>query len=71
MDSKERSNISKQIWRETRSQLRQYRTTQTKERLQAFIDIKQRYNSVEGKLRMLESYVTSKEFQLNRELSRL
>lgn len=38
---------------------------------QAFIDIKQRYTSVENKLRMLESYVTSKEFQLNRELSRL
>lgn len=38
---------------------------------QAFIDIKQRYNAVENKLRMLESYVTSKEFQLNRELSRL
>jgi phage shock protein C len=38
---------------------------------QAFIDIKQRYASVEDKLRMLESYVTSKEFQLNRELSRL
>jgi len=38
---------------------------------QAFKDIKQRYSSVENKLRMLESYVTSKEFQLNRELSRL
>lgn len=38
---------------------------------QACIEIKQRYNTVENKLRMLESYVTSKEFQLNRELSRL
>lgn len=38
---------------------------------QACIEIKQRYNSVESKLRMLESYVTSKEFQLNRELNRL
>lgn len=38
---------------------------------QAFMDIKQRYTSVEEKLRRLESYVTSKEFQLNREISRL
>lgn len=38
---------------------------------QAFMDIKQRYASVEEKLRRLESYVTSKEFQLNREISRL
>jgi phage shock protein C len=38
---------------------------------QAFMDIKQRYNVVEVKLRKLESYVTSKEFQLNREMSRL
>jgi len=38
---------------------------------QAFMDIKQRYNTVEEKLRRLESYVTSKEFQLNREISRL
>jgi phage shock protein C len=38
---------------------------------QAFMDIKQRYQSVENKLRKLESYVTSKEFQLNRELNRL
>jgi phage shock protein C len=38
---------------------------------QAFMDIKQQYASVETKLRMLESYVTSKEFTLNREISRL
>ena len=38
---------------------------------QAFMDIKQRYSAVEEKLRKLESYVTSKEFQLNREISRL
>ncbi|MFT4654356.1 MAG: phage shock protein C [Patiriisocius sp.] len=38
---------------------------------QAFVDIKQRYETVENKLRKLESYVTSKEFELNRELSRL
>lgn len=38
---------------------------------QAFMDIQQRYTAVEVKLRKLESYVTSKEFQLNRELSRL
>lgn len=38
---------------------------------QAFIDIKQQYETVETKLRKLESYVTSKEFQLNREFNRL
>jgi phage shock protein C len=38
---------------------------------QALINIKDRYNSVENKLRKLESYVTSKEFQLNREINRL
>lgn len=38
---------------------------------QACIDLKQRYGVVENKLRLLESYVTSKEFQLNRELNRL
>lgn len=38
---------------------------------QAFMDIKHRYSVVEEKLRKLESYVTSKEFQLNREINRL
>ena len=38
---------------------------------QAFIDIKQQYETVENKLRKLESYVTSKEFELNREIGRL
>lgn len=38
---------------------------------QAFRDIKGRYKVVEERLRKVESYVTSKEFQLNRELSRL
>ncbi len=38
---------------------------------QAFLDTKQRYESIEKKLRKLESYVTSNEFQLNREISRL
>ncbi|WP_100655748.1 envelope stress response membrane protein PspC [Alteromonas flava] len=38
---------------------------------QAFYDIQQRYRSAEERLRKIESYVTSKEFQLNRELSRL
>lgn len=38
---------------------------------QAFMDIKQRYTVVEEKLRRLESYVTSNEFQLNREINRL
>ncbi len=38
---------------------------------QAFMDIKQRYESTETKLQKLESYVTSKEFQLNRDINRL
>ena len=38
---------------------------------QAFSDIKQRYQSIESKLQNLETYVTSKEFELNREISRL
>ena len=37
----------------------------------ALLDIKQRYANTEDKLRRLESYVTSKEFQLNREINRL
>lgn len=38
---------------------------------QAFYDIQQRFRTAEERLRKIESYVTSKEFQLNRELSRL
>ena len=38
---------------------------------QALIDIKQQYATVESKLQKLESYVTSKEFEINREISRL
>ena len=38
---------------------------------QAFIDIKQRFEKNESRLRKMESYVTSSEFQLNRELSKL
>ncbi|WP_371192771.1 envelope stress response membrane protein PspC [Glaciecola sp. SC05] len=38
---------------------------------QAFVNIQQRFNRSENRLRKLESYVTSKEFQLNRELNRL
>ena len=38
---------------------------------QAFLDIKQRYAAVEDKLRHLEKYVTSSEFQLNREINKL
>jgi phage shock protein C len=38
---------------------------------QAFIDIKQRFAKNETRLRKMESYVTSSEFQLNRELSKL
>jgi phage shock protein C len=38
---------------------------------QAFIDIKQRFEKNESRLRKMETYVTSSEFQLNRELSKL
>ena len=38
---------------------------------QAFFDIQQRFRTAENRLRKLETYVTSKEFQLNREISRL
>jgi phage shock protein C len=38
---------------------------------QAFLDIKQRFENNESRLRKVETYVTSSEFQLNREISRL
>ena len=38
---------------------------------QAFHDIKQRFAKNESRLRKMESYVTSSEFQLNREISKL
>lgn len=38
---------------------------------QAFHDIQLRFRSAEERLRSVEKYVTSKEFQLNRELNRL
>lgn len=38
---------------------------------QAFVNIQQRFIRSENRLRKLESYVTSKEFQLNREINRL
>lgn len=38
---------------------------------QAFMDIKQRFAKNETRLRKMETYVTSSEFQLNRELSKL
>lgn len=38
---------------------------------QAFYDIKQRFARNESRLRKIETYVTSSEFQLNREISRL
>lgn len=38
---------------------------------QAFSDVKKKYQNIETKLRHLETYVTSKEFELNREISRL
>jgi phage shock protein C len=38
---------------------------------QAFIDIKQRFANNESRLRKMETYVTSSEFQLNRELNKL
>lgn len=38
---------------------------------EAFLNIQQRFIRSENRLRKLESYVTSKEFQLNREFNRL
>ncbi|MFT4732022.1 MAG: phage shock protein C [Gammaproteobacteria bacterium] len=38
---------------------------------EAFFDIQERFRVAELKLRKLEGYVTSKEFELNREISRL
>ena len=38
---------------------------------QAFMDIKQRFSKNESRLRKMETYVTSSEFQLNREISKL
>jgi len=38
---------------------------------EAFFDIQERFRVAELKLRRLEGYVTSKEFELNREISRL
>lgn len=38
---------------------------------QAFHDIKGRFDRLEMRLRRMETYVTSPEFQLNREISRL
>jgi phage shock protein C len=38
---------------------------------QAFYDIKDRFAAAEQRLRSIETYVTSKEFQLKREISRL
>lgn len=38
---------------------------------EAFFDIQERFRVAELKLRRLERYVTSKEFELNREISRL
>lgn len=38
---------------------------------QAFYDINRRFSSMETRLRKMETYVTSSEFQLNREINRL
>lgn len=38
---------------------------------QALMDLKQRFGVVESRLQSIETVVTSKEFQLNREISRL
>ena len=38
---------------------------------QAFHDISKRFAESENRLRKMEKYVTSREFQLNREISRL
>ncbi|GGF82711.1 envelope stress response membrane protein PspC [Alteromonas lipolytica] len=38
---------------------------------QAFHDITNRFQTIESRLRKMETYVTSREYQLNREISRL
>lgn len=38
---------------------------------QAFFDIKQKFKRIEDRLRSVETYVTSAEFQLNREINKL
>ncbi|WP_269517731.1 envelope stress response membrane protein PspC [Alteromonas sp. BMJM2] len=38
---------------------------------QAFHDIRNRFEKTENRLRKMETYVTSKEYQLNKEISRL
>lgn len=38
---------------------------------QAFFDIKQKFSRIEKRLRNVETYVTSSEFQLNREINKL
>ncbi|GAA0857727.1 envelope stress response membrane protein PspC [Aliiglaciecola litoralis] len=38
---------------------------------QAFYDIKQKFVRIEARLRKVETYVTSSEFQLNREINKL
>ena len=38
---------------------------------QAYYDIRKQFRAVEERLRKIETYVTSKEFQLNREISKL
>ena len=38
---------------------------------QAFHDIANRFQGIEKRLRKIETYVTSREYQLNREISRL
>lgn len=38
---------------------------------QAYFDIKQRFKRIEGRLRKVETYVTSSEYQLNREINKL
>ena len=38
---------------------------------QALFDINQRFTNIEGRLRKIETYVTSAQFQLSREINRL
>lgn len=38
---------------------------------QAFFDLKHKFKHIEGRLRSVEKYVTSSEFQLNREINKL
>ncbi len=79
-----RSGFANKVWRksnhaESSANASEERKIEVKSRVwqagepprEAFFDIQERFRVAELKLRKLEGYVTSKEFELNREISRL